>query len=383
MNYPIRVLYVVTIMDAGGIENMLMNLYRNIDRNKIQFDFIVHRDKKGLFDDEIISLGGKIYKFQPLAINKLFNYQKQLRDFFNRHKEYKIIHSHISVWSYIILNQAKKSNVPIRIAHSHESHNSIWEHKFLRIPLIWFLKKIINRPLTHRFACGIDAGKWLFGSNNDFSVINNSIDTELFIYNKEKSNSIKMGLSLKSSFIIGHVGNFSKPKNYPFILDVFKKIVEKVPDSKLILVGNNSNDTSIELTCADMNLNNNVLFTGVRTDVYDLYQIMDVFLFPSLHEGLPVTLVEAQANGLKIFASDTITKEVSLTDNIEYLSLEETPDYWAEKIISAMPYERKNNYEIIKKKGYDIKENTLKLQEFYLDQINFYNNERKNIFTRA
>lgn len=369
MDKPVRILHVVMIMNAGGIENMLMNLYRSIDRTKIQFDFLVHRTEKGFFDDEIQKLGGNIYHIMPLQVHKIFAYQNQLNDFFSQHKGYKIIHSHISIYSYFILKKANKNCIPVRIAHSHEAHQSIWEHKKQRIPIIWTLKKVINKPLTHRFACGIDAGNWLFGRNQNFIVLNNAIDASLFTYNREDNYSLKAEFMLSDSIVFGHVGRFFNQKNHSFLIDVFYEINKKDPMSKLVLIGDGELKENIEKKVVELGIKNNVLFLGVRNNIHKLLQMIDAIIMPSFFEGLPVTLVEAQAAGLKIFASDTITDEVALTDDITFLSLDKSPEFWAEQILNSFPYERKNNCEIIKEKGYDIVESAKKLEEFYLNQI--------------
>lgn len=363
---PIRILQVVNNMNAGGIENMLMNLYRRIDRTKVQFDFLMHTSEKCIFDDEILKLGGNIYRISPIKYTKLSRHLQELDTFFKEHP-YKIVHIHRSVLSYFIAKQAKKNNVPVRIAHSHEAHHSIWSHKISRVPIILALRQVVSKPLTHRFACGIDAGKWLYGKK-DFTVINNAIDVLKFIYNENIAKDVRDELGIKDKIIIGHVGNFTYPKNYPFILKVFKKLVNKGTNAKLLLVGNNKNNSEVKKQIIEMGLQDKVIFTGVRSDVYRMYQAMDVFLFPSHNEGLPVTLVEAQAAGLKTFASDSITDEVAMTNDITYLSLNLSAEFWADKIIEAMPYERKNNYEAIKAKGYDIEDSALKLQEFYIAQ---------------
>ncbi|KEY18786.1 glycosyltransferase family 1 protein [Kaistella antarctica] len=370
MKDPIRILHVVTQMGAGGIENMLMTIYRNIDRSKIQFDFLVQREEKGFFDDEILLLGGRVFKIMPLSISKLFAYRKQLNNFFVTHKEYKIVHSHISVWSYLILKSAKRNNIPARIAHSHETHDSIWDHKLYRVPLIYCLRQIINSPTTHRFACSTKAGEWLFGKNKDFAVVNNAIDTSLFSYDQKNAEQQKSSLNIYNSLVIGHVGNFSKPKNYPFILKVFSEILKKRVDAKLLLVGDYKNNLNVKEGIKALGIENAVIFTGLRSDVYNMYQVMDVFLFPSHNEGLGISLIEAQASGLKIFASDTIPNEVLLTNDLEFLPLTKTAEYWAARILFSIPYDRKDNIEKIKVKGYDIKENACKLEEFYLNLLN-------------
>ena len=201
------------------------------------------------------------------------------------------------------------------------------------------------------------------------SGLNNAIDATSFAYCQKKSFDLKKSFGLENNIVLGHVGNFSYVKNYPFLLSVFQKTKEKCPKCKLVLIGNGSLRGEIETLAKQMNIFDDIMFLGVRSDVPDLLQMIDVFVFPSLFEGLPVTLVEAQVSGLKIFASDSITREVALTEDIDFLSIKESPEYWANKILTSVPYERKSNYQIIKEKGYDIEENVCKLQEFYLEQI--------------
>lgn len=368
MEKPIRILHIVTSMDAGGIENMLMNIYRNIDRTKVQFDFLVHRKEKGFFDDEIISLNGRIHHVQPLSVLKIYSYLKELNHFFKQHNYYKVIHSHISLWSYLVLTIAKKYKIDTRIAHSHESHKSLLEHNFSRIPLVWLLKKSINKPLTHRFACSGEAGRWMFGNKQKITVINNAIDVSKFKFSNIIANDVRSEFNLGDSIVIGHIGNFSKAKNYPFILEVFKAVHRKNDKARLMLIGNNKSNPDVEKKVIELDLKNHVFFTGVRSDIAELLQGIDVFLFPSHNEGLPVTLVEAQAAGLKVFASDAITQEVALTDDIEYLSLNQSAEYWADKILKSMPYDRNDNSAIIKDSGYDIVESAKRLEKFYLKQ---------------
>lgn len=373
MNLPVRVLQVFTILNRGGAESMIMNYYRNIDRSKVQFDFLVHRPERGAFEDEIESMGGKVYRMPQ--INPLFphKYYKELDKFLKVHN-YKVIHSHINTFSSFPLKVAKKNKIPCRIAHAHTTTPPISFELFRKRPEETF--KIIFKEIqkvkakkyaTHLMACGKDAGSWLFDKMN-FDVLPNSIDTAHYIYNKQKSLSIKKDFNLENNLIIGHVGNFSHVKNHSFILDVFRTLKKRRKDSKLVLIGDGRLKNEVENKAKLLELYNDISFLGIRDDVPDLLQIMDVFLFPSFYEGLPVTLIEAQTSGLKIFASDTITDEVAFTDDISFLSLNKSAEYWAEEILKSVPYERKDNSEIIKNKGYDIVESAKWLENFYLKQ---------------
>lgn len=368
----IRVLHVVGIMDAGGAETMIMNLYRNIDRSKVQFDFLVHRDKQGFYDKEINDLGGKIYKAMPINMKNYFKYKKMLDTFFKEHKEYKIVHSHISILSLINLKIAKKNNVPIRIAHSHESHLSLREHDIKRRPIIYFSKKIINKYPNIKMACAVEAGNWLFGDNSTVKVLNNSIDSKQYVYNSNSSREIRESLHLTDkNFIVGHIGRFSKQKNHDFIIDIFKEIHDINNDAVLMLVGDGELKDEIEKKVKKLRLAKSVIFTGIRSDIPKLLSSMDVFLFPSLFEGLPVSLIEAQASGIVSIISDNVSKEVKITNQIEFLSLKDSPVDWANKAIKYdNNHKRINTYNQIKKAKYDIEQNAQEMENFYLEEYN-------------
>ena len=362
MSEPIRVLQVVTYMGRGGLETMLMNYYRNIDRDKVQFDFLTHRDEKWDYDDEIESLGGKIYhlpKLNPFSKSYLNNLDK----FFKEHKEYQIVHCHQDCLSGVVLKVAKKNGVKFTIAHAHSAS----QDKNLKYIIKALAKKNIKKYSDKMFACGEEAGKWMFETDN-FEVINNAIDTDLYTYNKEKADKVKKEFDIENKFVVGHVGRFNYPKNHKFIIDVFSEIQKIKEDSVLMLVGDGDLRPEIEQKVRDLGLSDKVIFTGVRSDVNDLMQGMDVFLFPSLYEGLLVTMVEAQASGLKCIISDKVPLECKMTENVVVVKLEESPQKWAEEVLKYKKYERQNTKEEIVKANFDIKANAKYLQEFYLNK---------------
>ncbi|HHX68645.1 MAG TPA: glycosyltransferase family 1 protein [Gallicola sp.] len=372
----IRVLQVFTILNRGGAESMIMNYYRNIDRDKVQFDFLVHRPERGAFEDEIESMGGKVYRMP--RINPLFpnKYYKELDKFLKTHN-YKVIHSHINTFSSFPLRIAENNNIPCRIAHAHIALEGLnFKNVFsskrmleeeIKKTIKVYLKTYVSDYATHLFSCGLKAGKWLF-NEKEFTLVENAIDTSLYTPNKSKASEFRKNMNLDDKLLIGHVGRFSNQKNHFFILAVFKQIREREENSCMIFVGDGELRNEIEKEAKRLNVFDDVLFLGVRSDVPDQLQIMDVFLFPSFYEGLPVTLIEAQTAGLKIFASDTITDEVAFTDDISFLSLNKSAEYWAEEILKSVPYKRKDNSEIIKNKGYDIVESAKWLENFYLKQ---------------
>jgi glycosyltransferase involved in cell wall biosynthesis len=379
MEKPIRILQVLTIMNRGGAETMIMNYYRNIDRSKVQFDFLLHRKEKGAFDDEIKSLGGKIYTMQSINLKKIPAYLKSLDFFFKNHKEYKIVHSHINAFSVFVLRAAKKNNIPIRIAHSHTSLFNLNLNPFLknRHSLNFAIKFIAQNLFklkipsysNYYFSCGDKAGKWLFGEKNisKVRIINNAIDSDLFLYNEDKSLEMKKVLSLEGKLVIGHIGNFVPEKNHSFLIKIYQAIKKINDKATLVLVGSFGENEIEKLIDESLPKDLNIL--GLRSDIPDILQAIDIFLFPSTNEGLPVTLIEAQAAGLRIIASDAITQELNMTNLIDFLSLKESPEYWAKAVLNSFPYQRKNTKNKIIEGDYDIKSNAYVLQEFYINEF--------------
>lgn len=359
----IRILQVVTYMGRGGLETMLMNFYRNIDREKVQFDFLVHRDFEADYDEEIKQLGGRIYRLNRLnPVGK--DYLSQLDSFFKEHPEYKIIHSHVDCMAGIPLKYAKKNGVPVRIAHAHSSNQTKNKKYLLKL----FYKHMIPKYATDFFACAEAAGKWMFRKNK-FSVLNNAIDTRRYCYNVSTSDRIRKELNLsKESLVVGHVGRFGPEKNHDFILNIFVEILKKVPKAKLLLVGSGDLYDTVRKKAASLGIKEHVIFTGVRSDVPDLLQAMDVFLFPSLYEGLPVSIIEAQAAGLPCIISDKVPIECKKTNLIQQINLTENYEMWARMVISAAQQnERRDTSEEIRNAGFDVCENAHQLEEFYLN----------------
>lgn len=366
MSEPIRVLHVVTHMNRGGLETMIMNYYRHIDRRKIQFDFLTHRDEKKDYDDEIEELGGKIYHLPPLNPFDKKGYLKKLDEFFQEHKEYKIVHSHLDCMSAIPLKYAKKYGVPVRIAHAHSTS----QDKNIKLLIKNFYKLAIKNCATKLFACSLEAGQWMFGKQPDY-VINNAVDAQKFEYNSEVRKQVKKELNLEAKFIIGHVGRFCEPKNHMFLLEIFKTVLEKNPQAILVLVGAKEGELYEQVynKASNLGIENQIKFLGKRTDIDRILQAMDIFVFPSVYEGFPVTLVEAQAAGLPCVVSDVITREVDLTGNVKFCSLNDNVDEWYKNIEQAVNNNRISQYKKICENNYDIKANAKWLQEYYMQVI--------------
>lgn len=361
---PIRVLNLFTIMDRGGAETMVMNYYRHIDRTKIQFDFLVHREQRGAYDEEIESMGGKIYRMCPVYPQNFARYKRDLHSFFQSHPEYKIINSHMSELGYFVFREAERQGVPVRICHAHNAPNGFDAKMIVRT----YLKKRMMPYLTHLFMCSEASGKWLYGEKNKsrFLMLNNAIDAVSYIYDLSKREEMRRHLGLADELVIGHVGRFNPQKNHSFLIDIFAALLKKEPNAVLLLVGGGEDMTKIQAKAQIMGIAEHVRFLGVRSDVADLMQAMDVFLFPSLYEGLGIALIEAQTAGLPCVVSDTIPHEAYLTDLVDSESLSAPAEKWAEKILAKRAIPRTDRRAEIAAHGFDITTEAVKLQEFYL-----------------
>ena len=363
---PIRVLNMFTIMDRGGAETMAMNYYRHIDRTKVQFDFLVHREQHGAYDDEIEALGGRIYRMCPIYPQNFTRYKRDLRAFFQAHPEYKIIHSHMSELGYFAFREAERQGVPVRICHAHS-----FPHEYdVKMIVRTYFKKRMMPYLTHLFMCGEDSGRWLYGRKNEerFVMLNNAIDSASYSYNANIREDVRKQLCLTNELIVGHVGRFSQAKNHPFMLKIFASLLEKEPNAVLLLVGGGEDMPKIQAKAQALGIAEHVRFLGVRSNVADLMQAMDVFVFPSLYEGLPVTMVEAQAAGLPCLISDKVPPECILTDGlVDVLPLSAAPETWADKILQKRDFPRTDRRTEIAAHGFDITTEAIKLQEFYIN----------------
>ena len=370
-NDPIRVLHVVTHLNRNGLESRIMDIYRNIDRNQIQFDFMIHRNDMGDFGKEIKSLGGKIYVMRRFSPKTFLKYLNELDHFFDEHKEYKIVHAHLNSMSTWVLRAAKRHDIPIRIAHS---RNSSLDHNIRALPK-WISKQFINRYTTDRFGCSQMAGDWLFGKKysygDTFRVIPNAIQVDKFIWNPETRLTKRQELGLNDEIAVIDVARLSDQKNHEYLLRVYAEIKKRLPNSKLFLAGSGEKETMIRQFAKEHNLEKDVILLGSRSDVADLYQAMDMFLFPSKFEGFGTVIIEAQMTNLLTIASDTIPQETKLCDCVEFLPITADPETWAEKAVSMLRSDnRKDNLKIIQEAGYDIRQQYRIMQDFYLKKVN-------------
>lgn len=362
----IRILQSVNIMDRAGLETMLINYYRNIDRSKIQFDFLTHRSDIGAYEDEIKKMGGKVYHAPRLYPQNYWQYFKYMKKFFEKHPEYGIIHSHIDSMSYFPLLAAEKSGVPVRIGHSHSSKID----RDLKYPIKYFALKRMPKVANVFFACGKLAGKFMWGKK-EFKVIYNAIDLEKFAFNNCLRKEVRKNLNIEDdTFVVGHVGRFIRVKNQLFLLDVFNEIVKRKPNSILMLIGKGEDEQKIRAKIHELGLDEKVMILIDRADVDKLYQALDMFVMPSFFEGVPVVGIEAQANGLPCLFSDSISNEVLLTKNAEKFSLTNSAKSWADKILKKSIARNEEAFSELQSKGYDIKFEAKKLEEWYINTYN-------------
>ncbi len=363
---PIRILHEIAKLDAGGVEALLMNIYRNIDRSRVQFDFLVHRED-GFYEDEVLKLGGRIYRAAPFNPLKHREYIESMDIFFKEHPEYKILHAHsdLNFWSLMV---AKKNGVNVRIAHSHNVKTN-WNLKLL---FMYYQKMRINRYVTHKFACSMDAARWAYGKkikNEDVTIVKNGIMIEKFQRNDEIRYMYRKKLGLENKFVVGHVGRMVPQKNHDFILDVFNEICKKQENAHLILVGDGPLAETIKKKIGRLGLQDKVSLLGLRNDVNKIMQAMDIFLFPSIFEGLGIVALEAQAADIPIICSEFVPEDVDVTEYIEHCSLECSPEDWANKIIEFCKRTFiQNGADAVKNSGFDILEVTKKMQDFYMQQ---------------
>ena len=359
----IRIAQIVGKWLGGGVEAVIMNYYRNINRNRIQFDFICDEDSTCIPYEEIEKLGGRVIIIPPYQ--SPIRYQKELKKVL-KENNYKIVHSHINTLSFFPLFAAKRVGVPIRIAHSHSTTNKKEVKRNIMKQILRPLSKIFA---THYFSCSEVAGRWQFGNKayekGKVYLMNNAVEIEKFKFNEKIRNELRKELNIPdNSFVIGHTGRFVETKNHSFLIDIFKDIQSKKNDSILVLLGQGPLEKEIKEKVKMLELENNVIFLGQRTDVERYYQIMDLFILPSLYEGLGMTLIEAQVSGLNCLASNKVPKEAEIIPNkLKFIDLNNKEE-WVKESLELKSYNRKINEKEIN--NYNIKNKAKELEEFYI-----------------
>lgn len=368
MGSPIRILQVFGGLNRGGSETAIMTIYRNIDREKVQFDFVVHTEDVGDYEDEILSLGGNIYRFPKYNLKNHYNYVKKWSNFFEEKKQYKIIHGHFFTISSVYFSVAKKYGVKC-IAHSHISHIN-----GLRGILVRMFTYPLRYSADYLFACSEKAGLWLYGNKaikkDKFHIVNNAINASEFTFDENTRKEVRKKLDLDDKFVIGHIGRFTEQKNHTFLIEIFKEVQRENKDSVLLLIGEGKLENEIAKKVSEYGLDKNVIFTGVRSDIPELMQGMDIFVFPSLYEGLGIVAIEAQAAGLPCIVADTIPDEAFITDLITRVPLKNDAKSWSKIILAKQNNIREKTYERVVQSGYDILDVARKMEKFYLDNYN-------------
>lgn len=371
---PVRVLQVLGGTGLGGAESRVMDSYRHLDRSRIQFDFCVHSQEEGFFDKEIESLGGHVYRVPRFRVVNWLAYRKAWKEFFRVHSTqghpyYVAVHGHMTSTASIYLPIAKAAGVPLTIAHA----RSAGVDPGLKGVMTRFLRRNLGKKADVCLTCSRLAGEAVFGEKmveaGRVTTVPNAIDAEEFAFSEKKRNQKRAELGIgPQEFVIGHVGRFGHMKNHAFLLDVFAEIHRKMPDSRLLLVGEGGLMDSVREKAASLGLSDRVIFTGNQAQVADFYMAMDFFVFPSIFEGLPGSVIEAQAAGLRCLVSDSVTDEVLITPLAQARSLSEGAAVWAQAVLERRDYERKQMEQAIKDAGFDVSDQVKFLEKLYLQE---------------
>jgi len=364
---PIRVLHMIGNLDVGGSQALVMNLYRKIDRQRLQFDFVIDRADRNYFVPEIESMGGRVFVLPQFKGYNVAQIKKAWDSFLTEHTEYRILHSHVRSYASLYLPVAKRHGL-VTVVHSHSTSNGDG--------LGALVKRILQYPIRYQadffFGCSKEAGEWLFGrkaaSGDRYRLVKNAIDAKAYVFNKELRLEYREKLGVSESRVYIHVGRLHESKNHPFLLEAFAKIKRISDNSVLLLVGDGEKRASVEERIRELGLSDSVMLLGSRSDIPALLFAADCFLFPSLWEGLGIAAIEAQAASLPCICSDSIPREVSVTDLCSFLPVSDRePDslLWAEKAVS-LEGERRDRSAEITKAGFDMNDTAEKLTEFYL-----------------
>ena len=361
----IRVLQIFHDMSNGGIERFVMNYYRRFDRNELQFDFLTSVDEAGYFDGEIRRLGGRLFHACPFEKNPVRHYFDVAR--IVRENKFQTVCRHTGgAFGYFDLRAARRGGARNLILHAHSANAGK--------PLVHWLTNRLLKFECRRFACSQRAGAFLFGPNVRFDVVHNAIDVQQFAFCPEIRDRLRRELGIDHKLVLGHIGNFQRVKNHQKALSVFAEIHKRRRESALVFVGTGQTMDEIKALAQDYGLEKNVLFLGMRNDVEKIVQVFDAFIFPSLSEGLGMALLEAQANGLKCFASQgVIPEETNVTGAVRFIPLTSSDSEWANIILQTNLTRDVSALEKVKNSGYDISVEVKKMQDAYLSMINAQN----------
>lgn len=357
----IRILYVNGgILDLGGISSYMINYFRHIDKSVCHIDFAVHGNKKGVYDDEIENAGSVIYHL-PIKSCDYFGNVRALKKILQE-GNYDIIHSHLDAGSYHILKIAKQCGVPIRIAHSHNT--DFLTSSKLKLFINEYYRKNLRKVATDFMACSSEAGKWLFGEKSNFTVVRNAIELDKYKFSAKSREKIRKQLGLEEKCIVlGHVGRFDTQKNHSFLIDFFAQLIKKNQNYRLICVGDGHLRNKIESKAKELGVYDYICFVGYTENVECFYSAFDIFVFPSLFEGLGIVAVEAQCAGLPCILSDAVPKEAVVMNSVKRVSLNEKE--WCNAIEEISVERIATKHHCFESKGYDIQAESNKLQLLY------------------
>ena len=361
MIQPIRVLHIVGAIYPGGMENFIMNLYEHIDRNYLQFDIVVHARKENDYAEKIEQMGGRVYVIPRLTVDPI----KSLKELYNivKKNHYPVVIRHTSNALVVLQLLVAKLAGAKTVCHSHnETDPNIFLHRLGRL--------FMDAAVTERVACSQKAGEWMFGKRK-FRIVHNAIDIDRFTYDKEKGIKIKKEFGIDGGKVYGNVANFIPSKNHSYLLQIFKQIASIDPQARFFCVGEGGLRAEIEAEIKKLQLEDKVILTGIRNDVEEIMSCLDVLIFPSIFEGLPLTLIEAQASGLPILMSDTITQNVIVSRQLVYVeSISSDPAIWAmeaKRLAYDLKQDRKCQRESIALEGYDIRQLSSWYQHYLLE----------------
>lgn len=363
MSKPLRVLQVVPDMNAGGIENYIMNMYRGMDTNEIQFDFLVHHSHRAFFDNEIEERGGRIFRLPVLDNKNILCYRSRLSDLFSTH-DWRIVHGHAASLAFLYLGAAERSGVPVRIVHSHGT-------SYLCTPKGYAKRLLFKSAKIHanvRLACSTEAGKYLFGRDS-FYLAKNAIDSRRFKYDPVARSTQRRCFGVGDhDLLIGHIGRFNLQKNHRFLIEVFSEVVKNKDNAYLVLVGSGELEQDIRQRVSEAGITDKVIFQPVTMRPEAIYSSLDVFLLPSLFEGLPLVGIEAQCSGLPCFFSSEITRETAISPLAHFLDLNAGPMAWAQAIVSSSVDKDRIQYaSMAAKHGFESTVNNEIMRQFYLE----------------
>ena len=366
MSYPKRVPHVFAALDSGGVANFVMNTYRRIDREKVQYDFAITSGKQSLMDDEAQALGGRVFYFSPDK-----SLEDNLEIVLKNEGTFHAVHSHVFFYSGLVLRTAKKCGVPVRIAHAHNAHtgeSSSVKRKMYESAM----RYLIRNNASVMMGCSEKACKYVFGENcmSDprAMVMPDGIDCERFAFNEKVREKVRTEYGLTDKFVVGHVGHFNPAKNHEKILSVFAEVCKNKTDAALMLVGDGELEEQVRALAAELKIDDRVVFAGAHKDVENMYQAMDVFLFPSRYEGFGMAMIEAQASGLACVASDVVPEDTNADGRAVYLPLNASDGEWADAVLNAE--ERKSRSAAKVNAIFGIENTTDMLEKCYLGKTN-------------